>query len=91
MKNVFSGQNGEEACEGHGFDQDQCLQVGCCEWDDNSCWSSIGDDECSRSKYFYSMLIEVFVKLYLCIFVPGEGSRFSVSYVFFASRVRENF
>lgn len=39
--------NGEEACEGHGYTEEQCLQVGndCCHWN-VICWSSIGQDTC---------------------------------------------
>ena len=43
-----SFKNGEEACEGHGFNEDQCLDVDCCHWADASCWSSIGTDLCSN-------------------------------------------
>lgn len=38
--------NGEEACEGHGFSSDECSQVGCCEWDNGQCWSSVGTRVC---------------------------------------------
>ena len=55
--------NGEEACEGYGYGQAECLAVGngsCCEWDDrvndvNECWSDIGQNTCpGKSPYgFY--------------------------------------
>jgi hypothetical protein len=41
--------NGEEACEEKGYTRNQCLKVGdgsCCQWDDNSCWSKIGQNLC---------------------------------------------
>ena len=50
--------NGEEACQGHGYDEQQCLSVGCCHWnpygdaadgptgDGLPCWSSVGQNEC---------------------------------------------
>ena len=42
--------NGEEACEGHGLDEVQCLNIGisndCCQWDDGDCWSAIDQDIC---------------------------------------------
>ena len=43
--------NGEEACEGHGYDEAQCLSVGCCHWNPTSdpssrCWSDVGRNEC---------------------------------------------
>ena len=42
--------NGEEACEGHGLDKFQCLNIGisndCCEWDDGDCWSAISQAIC---------------------------------------------
>ena len=38
--------NGEEACEGHGYDQEQCDGVGCCNWDDGGCVSAVGDGPC---------------------------------------------
>merc|ERR1712216_489831 len=46
--------NGEEACEGHGFDETQCLAIPCCQWDaeepdGEGCWSAVGQDICSGS------------------------------------------
>ena len=45
-----AAQNGEEACEGRGFNQQQCLDVGCCYWEeggaDAGCWSGVGQDSC---------------------------------------------
>ena len=29
------GLDGETACEGHGFDTTQCLEVGCCHWNED--------------------------------------------------------
>jgi len=40
------GQNGEEACEGHGYDVAQCDAVVCCAYEDNQCWSAVGDGAC---------------------------------------------
>lgn len=39
-------RNGEEVCEGHGFDQNTCLSISCCDWDDGQCWSKVGTDMC---------------------------------------------
>jgi len=46
--------NGEEACEGHGYNENQCESVGdgtCCHYDssDNVCWSSIGKETCPNA------------------------------------------
>ena len=30
-------------------DEDECLKVGCCHWDDG-CWSSVGADKCEKGK-----------------------------------------
>jgi hypothetical protein len=45
--------NGEEACEGHGFTEAECLAVGnkCCHWNPETgpggqCWSDIGKSVC---------------------------------------------
>mmetsp|Transcript_10125 Transcript_10125/g.14737 ORF Transcript_10125/g.14737 Transcript_10125/m.14737 type:complete len:463 (-) Transcript_10125:59-1447(-) len=40
---------GEQACEGHGYNEDECANIGkssCCQWDDGQCWSAIFQDEC---------------------------------------------
>lgn len=40
--------NGEEFCEESGFSESECTgHSGCCEWDDGSCWSTVGDSACS--------------------------------------------
>ena len=45
--------NGEEACEEHGYTESECLSIGidddCCEWDENECWSKIGQQTCVMS------------------------------------------
>ena len=43
--------NGEEACEGHQFDEAHCHNVGCCQWGDSEqqCFSSVGTGPCSNS------------------------------------------
>ena len=44
--------NGEEMCEMHGYNETECLAIGCCHWNlttDNgagACWSSVGRDPC---------------------------------------------
>jgi len=40
--------SGEEACEGQGWDQSACLNVGCCHWnyEGGECWSNVGRDLC---------------------------------------------
>jgi len=40
--------NGEEACEGHGYNKKECLTIGneCCHYQGGKCWSSIGQDIC---------------------------------------------
>jgi len=44
--------NGEEACEGHDFSQEECENVGCCHWNsgDGRCWSDVGQDACVGSQ-----------------------------------------
>ena len=50
-----AAQNGEEACEGRGFNQQQCLDVGCCYWEeggaDAGCWSGVGQDSCDGNQF----------------------------------------
>jgi len=46
--NAADDENGEEACENKGFNEDECYDVGCCEWDEDQCWSSVGTGECSH-------------------------------------------
>ena len=41
--------NGEEACEGQGYNRNKCLQVGCCEFDGGACWSVVGKKTCGAS------------------------------------------
>ena len=51
--NISGGpKNGEEACEGQGFDKAQCLDVGCCQFDDfdRECFSAVGTDTCETGK-----------------------------------------
>jgi hypothetical protein len=38
--------SGEDACEGRGYDVAGCSAVGCCQWDDDECWSEVGTDDC---------------------------------------------
>jgi hypothetical protein len=38
--------NGEQACEGKGYDRTQCASVGCCQYDSGQCWSRIGRGWC---------------------------------------------
>ena len=40
------GTDGEAACEGHSFTQSQCAAVGCCDWDQGECWSTVGKGDC---------------------------------------------
>ena len=40
------GLNGEQVCEGHGYNYADCNNIGCCHYDDNACWSSVGQNEC---------------------------------------------
>jgi len=44
-----SDQNGEEACENHGYSKNECNNIGCCNFDDGECWSSVGQDLCVTS------------------------------------------
>jgi len=39
---------GEEACQGKGLTEEQCVEVGCCQWDSDTsaCHSGIGTDKC---------------------------------------------
>jgi hypothetical protein len=46
---TYGELNGEEACEEHGYNQDECVAVGngnCCEWEDGECWAAIGPQIC---------------------------------------------
>ena len=43
-------------CEGKDFDKAQCLEVGCCHWNDwefenGECFSSVGNGKCIKGKY----------------------------------------
>ncbi|CAK0810276.1 unnamed protein product [Prorocentrum cordatum] len=40
-------KTGEQVCQGHGFSEGQCLRKGCCHYDSNSCWSSVGNGSCT--------------------------------------------
>lgn len=44
-----SEQNGEEVCENHGYNENDCNNVGCCHFDDGECWSSVGTNMCATS------------------------------------------
>ena len=39
-------RNGEQVCENRGFSETECLAIGCCQWDDNQCFSAVGDGPC---------------------------------------------
>lgn len=44
--------NGEAACEGHDYTEDQCNAVGCCSYEpdsgeSNKCWSNVGSGTCT--------------------------------------------
>ena len=41
--------NGEEACEERGYGIQECLSVGCCEWDDGECFSAVEDGPCAAA------------------------------------------
>lgn len=41
-----NGGNGEEVCEGHSYNEEDCNNIGCCFYGSDECWSSIGQDEC---------------------------------------------
>merc|ERR1712130_1067734 len=41
--------NGECMCEEHGYSENQCSQIGCCQFDNGECWSAVGDGQCSGS------------------------------------------
>merc|ERR1712048_65003 len=45
------GKNGEQVCEGHGFREEQCLNISCCEWNDGQCWSAVGQDSCDGEEW----------------------------------------
>ena len=38
--------NGEDACENQEFGYSECMDVGCCHWDDGECWSAVGEGMC---------------------------------------------
>ena len=42
-----AAQSGEDVCEGHGYNRDDCDRIGCCHWDgglmdsdEGECWSA---------------------------------------------------
>merc|ERR1719193_2987756 len=43
--------NGEEACEGHDYNEEECSSIGCCHWNDGQCWSSVGQDQCTKDGF----------------------------------------
>ena len=43
--------NGEAVCEGKDFSQRQCLDVGCCYWEEGECWSAVGRDSCDGNQF----------------------------------------
>ena len=41
--------NGEQVCEGKGYNSTECLDRSwCCDWDNGQCWSRIGRDYCEK-------------------------------------------
>ena len=38
--------NGEESCENNGYNEDECNDIGCCHYDDDECWSAVGNGAC---------------------------------------------
>lgn len=49
LTTATSSQSGEEACENQNLDSTQCAAVGCCEYEDGQCWSSVGSAACDGS------------------------------------------
>merc|ERR1712181_111833 len=39
--------NGECMCEEQGYGENECLQIGCCQFDNGECWSAVGSGQCS--------------------------------------------
>lgn len=39
-------QSGEDVCEGHRYNWQQCASFGCCTFDGGACWSSVGGKPC---------------------------------------------
>ena len=44
--------NGEEACEGHEYDETTCNAIGCCHWN-TICMSSVGQGPCYDNPFTY--------------------------------------
>ena len=48
---------GEQACEEHGWDEKECLAIGCCAWDAQAphepCYSAVGDGACDDSELLH--------------------------------------
>lgn len=38
--------NGEMVCENQDHNESTCQMLGCCQWDDGECWSSVGTEPC---------------------------------------------
>jgi len=45
--------NGEMVCEGHGLNREQCQAIGCCQYDDNSCYSAVGQNQCFGTNHYH--------------------------------------
>jgi hypothetical protein len=43
-------KHGEQVCEGRSLNKAACLDVGCCQWDTNKCWSRVGQQQCFKNK-----------------------------------------
>lgn len=39
MCKTWSQSESEAVCEGQGYNEPQCVALGCCEWDDQQCWA----------------------------------------------------
>lgn len=44
-----TAKTGEQACEGHSFDQKSCMDIGCCVWKGGTCWSAVGGKPCKQA------------------------------------------
>jgi len=78
-------ENAEKACENNGFNKNECLAVGCCEWDDGDCWSRAGTSDCdlvkgdpclgfTEKKCGKKEECTFFSRLNACIVTTGKGS-----------------
>ena len=67
LNKCWAGSNGEDICEGHGFNPSQCQAVGCCHWDDGQVELCC----CCCCCFSIVSVVVILVVLFLVIVVDG--------------------